>query len=260
MLGAGVVLCVPAAVLLFLFTSTAADAGSLRSALRCETDTQAAASSCLSLFTGQIRATTEHYKALTELTIALDGSTVHVGYDCWDSVPGACSEMTFAPGTHVVTEWWKGQVVMLGSPGSQPAVLTDQNPEFVLDNRAAILMFAIPGVALVLWGLLLLQAPATADELGRKVSADWRSPQPVSRLLVWRVAWGSWSWAVMFAWFMLYLAGLIYVVRTSQYASAALIWSGCGVVAFVGYGVASSIYLTIRIQRHQLVPVPSIRR
>ena len=249
-LGSGAVLCIPAGVVLFMFGSAVTDASALQSARVCETGSRSTASSCLSLYEGQITATREHYRALTELTIDLDGSAVHVGYDCWDSIPGACSGITFRPGSHLVTEWWRGQIVMLGPAGSPPAVITDQNPGYLLHSRASYLEFAIPGISLVLYGLLLLQAPAGVDDL---MNTAWaRSPNPtrqLSRLLVWRVAWANWSWAGIFAWLFLYALGFIYIVETSQYAVAPLIWLCCGVIAFGVSGIAASLYLTYRIRR-----------
>jgi len=249
-LGSGAVLCVPAGVVLFMFGGAASDASALQSARVCETGSRSTASSCLSLYEGQITATREHYRALTELTINLDGSAVRVGYDCWDSIPGACSGISFQPGFHLVTEWWRGQIVMLGLRGSLPAVLTDQNPAYLLHSRAGYLEFAIPGISLVLWGLLILQAPARIDELMNTALA--RSPNPtrqLSRLRIWRVAWGNSSWAGIAAWLFLYAVGFIYVVKTSQYAGAALIWLCCGVIAFGLSGIAASLYLTNRIRR-----------
>jgi hypothetical protein len=258
-LGSGAVLCVPAAVVLYLFISAASDAGALQSARACSTGSRAPTSSCLSLFAGRITARTEHYRAPTELTIETDGSTIHVGYDCADSIPGACTDLTFQPGTHAVTEWWRGQIVMLGPPGSMPAVLTDQNPGYLLHSRAGYLAFAIPGISLVLFGLLLWQAPADAGELVTKAIAWSRNPTPLGRLLIWRVAWGSWIWTGGFVWFLLYVAGLVYIVKSAQYAAAALIWLCCGVLAFAASGIAASIYLTYRIRRAESLPSPGFQ-
>lgn len=254
-LGSGAVLCIPAGVVLFMFGSAASDASALQSARVCETGSRSPASSCLSLFEGQITAIADQYRAPTELTIDLDGSAVRVGYDCWDSIPGACSGITFQPGSHLVTEWWRGQIVMLGRRGSLPAVLTDQNPGYLLHSRAGYLEWAIPGISLVLYGLLVLQAPAGVDELLSPALA--RSPNPtrqLSRLLIWRVAWGNWSWPGIVAWLFLYTVGFIYIVKTSQYAVAALIWLCCGVIAFGVTGIAASLYLTNRIRRAKLLP------
>jgi hypothetical protein len=249
-LGSGAVLCIPAGVVLFMFGRAASDASVLQSARLCETSSRSTASSCLSLYEGQITATTEHYRAPTELTIDLDGSAVHVGYDCRDSIPGACSGITFRPGSHLVTEWWRGQIVMLGLRGSRPAVLTDENPGYLLRSRAGNLEFAIPGISLVLFGLLVLQAPAGVDELMNTALARSSNPtRQLSRLLIWRVAWGNWSWLGIVAWLFLYAVGFIYIVETSQYAVAALIWLCCGVIAFGVSGIAASLYLTNRIRR-----------
>jgi hypothetical protein len=249
-LGSGAVLCIPAGVVLFMFGSAASDASALQSARVCETGSRSTASSCLSLYEGQITATREHYRALTELTIDLDGSAVHVGYDCWDSIPGACAGITFRPGSHLVTEWWRGQIVMLGLAGSPPAVLTDQNPGYLLHSRAGYLAFAIPGISLVLFGLLVLQAPASVEELMNTALARSPNPTPqLSRVLIWRVAWGNWSWPGIVVWLFLYVVGLIFIVKTSQYADAPLIWLCCGVIAFGVTGIAASLYLTSRIRR-----------
>jgi hypothetical protein len=253
------VLCLPAAVVLYLFISAASDVGALRSALACGTGSRAPTSSCLSLFAGRITARTEHYRAPTELTIETDGSTIHVGYDCLDSIPGACTDLTFQPGTHVLTEWWRGQIVMLGPPGSVPAVLTDQNPGYLLHGRAGYLTFAIPGISFVLFGLLLWQAPADAGRLLNAAMARRSNPTPLGRLLIWRVAWGNWSWPGGFAWLLLYVAGLVYIVRSAQYRAAALIWLCCGVLAFAVSGIAASLYLTHRIRRAEALPSPGFQ-
>jgi len=51
------------------------------------------------------------------------------------------------------------------------------------------------------------------------------------------------------AWPFLYVVGFIYIVETSQYAVAALIWLCCGVIAFGVSGIAAALYLTSRIRR-----------
>ena len=254
-LGSGAVLCIPAAIVLYMFNSVASDASTLQSARMCETGSRAASSSCLSLFEGQITATTKYYKSPTELTIDLDGSAVHVGYDCWDSIPGACSDITFQPGTQLVMEWWRGQIVMLGPRGSPPEVLTDQNPGYLLHSRATYLAFAIPGISLVLWGLLLLQAPAGVDELMSTALGRSRNPnRQLGRLLIWRVAWGNWGWTVFLAWLPLYAFAFIYIFKTSQYAAAQLVWLSCGAIALAASGIGASLYLTNRIRRAAMLP------
>jgi hypothetical protein len=258
-LGSGAVLCLPAAVVLYLFFSAASDAGALQSARACSTGSRATTSYCLSLFAGRITGRTEHYRAPTELTIETDGSTTHVGYDCVDSIPGACTDLTFQPGTHVVTEWWRGRIVMLGPPGSVPAVLTDQNPGYLLHSRAGYLAFGIPGISLVLFGLLLWQAPADAGELVNAAMARSRNSTRLGRLLVWRAAWGSWSWPGIFAWFLLYVAGIVYMVMSAHYGAAPVIWLSCGVIAFAVSGIAASIYLTYRIRRAESLPSPGFQ-
>jgi hypothetical protein len=145
---------------------------------------------------------------------------------------------------------------MLGPPGSVPAVLTDQNPGYLLHSRAGYLTFAIPGISLLLFGLLLWQAPADAGELVNKAMAWSHKPTPLGRLLIWRVAWGSWSWPGGFVWVLLYVSGLVYMVRSTQYGAAALIWLCCGVLAFAVSGIAASLYLAYRIRRAESLPSP----
>ena len=245
LLGAGAVLCIPAAVLLFLFASAAADASALQMARPCATGTEDPGSSCLSRYSGRITSVTEHYRAPTELGIALQGSTVDVGYDCFDSAPTACDGIKFIPGTELVLEFWRGRVVMVGASGAQPAVLTDENPNYELHSRSANLEFAVFGVSLVLIGLLLWQSPATIRVLIATSLAQPAEPrQPISHRLIWRVAWGNWSWPGLFAWALLYVVGVIYLVRTSNYVDGLLVWLLSGLIAFGGAGIGASLYLT----------------
>ena len=207
LLATGALLCIPGAVVFFIFASTEADANAIKNAPICATAARAVSSSCLSLLNGRI--TSEHSggKSLRRVTIALEDVTVDVGYGCFESPPDACA-FPIQASSDVVTGWWRGQLVTIGAPGSRPAVVTDLNPEDGLRNMTFYLVAVIPGASLILAGLLLWQAPTTEDGLYREALARWPDPpRPVERHRVWRVAWGYDSYLAYPFWAAAYALG-----------------------------------------------------
>jgi hypothetical protein len=193
----GAILGIPGVLALAVFVTTANSAAALQSAPTCASPTQDAGSNCLSIIPGQIRNVETH----SRLTIAFENTSVTVSYDCGASPRGTCGFGGLA-GVPIETGWWRGKVVLVGSPANgPPAALTDDNPYHQLMYQMFLLFAVIPGVALVLAGVLTAQAPMTLNEFFKDVLA--RSPVPpreVDRAMARRVAWGYVSNYTWFVW------------------------------------------------------------
>lgn len=231
MLIAGAGLCVPAAFLLVIFFTAAFDVQSLQSAPACEVPTQGSGSQCLSALGGVITSATPGGKSLNRVTIDVIGSSVDVGYACFLSQSNACSGIGFKAGSHLVTGWWRGRVVLLGRPESAPSVITDANPSWELRQRATWLAFVVPAVSLVVAALVMWQAPAISGAERR-------------RWLLWRAAWGSgtWTFFALVTWQVLFVAALVYMFKTSDYMLGAALLAATGIVSFLGSGVVTAMY------------------
>lgn len=224
LLALGAVLCVPGAVVAALFVGTLSDANDLRSASICSTGTFDPASTCLSLFNGTATAWTPHSRSLDRVTIVLPNTTEEVGYSCDFSPARACGGISFKPGAALVTGWWKGQLVSIGPAESRPAVVTDQSPEYQLHLRGILLVLAIPGISLVLAGLLLWQAPSTVDAVVKTVLARYTNPpRRVDLRLLWRVTLAYSTYGGYIVWPFLYIFGSVALLNSGAYRLAPLI-------------------------------------
>lgn len=222
---AAAVLCVPAVAVIVIFAVTASDSGALRSARPCAEPTRDAAASCLSTFDGVITSVTPGGRALDRAGIRVDGTSVDVRYACFVSPPDACKSIDFRPGAPVTVEWWRGQVVAIGGPESRPAVVTDGDPGYQLRARAGWLLFALPGLSLMVASVLAWQAPAEQSTYGSS-RATHRHALRVA------LGWGRWSAFAFLAWAPLYVACYIYMTKTSQYTLGLVLFGCTGLLAF----------------------------
>ena len=197
----GAVLCIPGAIVAAIFVSGVAEVNTLEAAPGCVAPTRDPSSTCLSVFRATITAVTPHHKTLDHVTIAIGDSSFDLGYACNESPREACDSFTIQPGTPVVTGWWKGQLVAFGPAEGQPTVVTELNPYDGLRFRAFLLFLVIPGISVVVAGLLVWQAPMYVGDLIKTAIAKWPDPpRPVDRPLIWRVAWGNWTWGAWLGW------------------------------------------------------------
>lgn len=211
---AGAILSVPGAIAIAVFVITEAAASALQSAPVCAQPTRDAGSTCLSVFRGQVRNAGPH----SQLTIALEDTSVNVSYDCGASPQGACGFGAY-PGASIETGWWAGKVVLIGSPANGlPAALTGDNPYDQLMYRMLLLFAVIPGVALVAAGVLTAQSPVTLTELINDALA--RSPDPpreVDHAVARRVAWGYSTNLTWFVWGACYFVACFGMLATQQW-------------------------------------------
>jgi hypothetical protein len=230
-----------------VFVNGIRDVNALRAAPICSTPTRDSNSSCLSLFDGtvleRIPATS---KGTPQVRLAVGTSVVTVAYDCSDSPRDACAGVSFAAGSHLVTGWWKGQLVALGRPDSRPPVLADPNPAWHLLYQTLLLGFAIPGVSLVVAGLLVLQAPTSVRDLITTALAQHPDPpRQIERWLVWRVAWGYLTWPAYVVWTFLYFGSLFFVlIPASQNGQAATYLISTFAASFLLLALAAPPYLS----------------
>jgi hypothetical protein len=239
------VLCVPAVAVIVLFASTATDSAALRSARPCAEPTRDRAASCLSIFDGVITSVTRGGKALDRAGIKVDGTSIDVGYACFVSPPESCRSIDFRPGAPVTTEWWRGQVVAIGGPESRPTVVTDGDPGYQLRTQAGWLLFAVPGLSLMVVWILAWQAPAEQST---------RGSSRATHLQALRVAlgWGRWSAIAFLAWVNLYTACVIYMAVTSQYTLGLLLLGCTGLISF---GCAAAVAF-VRTENRLRAPDP----
>jgi hypothetical protein len=212
LVGLGAVACIPGGIAVIVFAQGVAVLDAFQAARPCEIPTLNDQASCLSLFNGTITEHSSAGKNNSRLKVAVGHATTTVTY----TTPNRAS---FDPGSEVITEWWKGQLVLLGPPGAPPTTITDQNPLQHLETFSFVLGLVIPGVSLLAAGLLMLQAPMSADELIKTTLARWPDPpRPVDRVIAWRVAWGGYGALVaLFVWMTLYVfPGMIFVLATNQ--------------------------------------------
>jgi hypothetical protein len=247
LLVAGAILCVPGAIAAAVFVGGVADVTALRAAPICSTPTRDSSSSCLSLFDGTVlERIPGTRKGAPQVRLAVGDSVVTVAYDCSDSPRGACAGVSFAAGSHVVTGWWKGQLVALGLPDSRPSVLTDPNPAWHLLYQTLLLGLAIPGVSLVVAGLLVLQAPTSVGDLIKTALAQQPDPpRRIERWLVWRVAWGYLTWPAYVLWTFLYFGSLFFLLfPASQNGQAATYLISTFAAPFLLLALAAPAYLS----------------
>lgn len=247
LMGVGLLLCIPAALVIIAFLAGVADADAVDAAPICATPTQDGSSNCLSEFDGTITAVTPGSKSLDHFTLAVGGASYDLGYDCAESRARACEAVSFKPGTHVVAGWWRGQLVAFGAEETRPTIVTELHPLDNLRPRSALLDFVVvPAVSFLLGGLLLLQAPSTVDELVAGALARWPDPpRLVDRRQIWRVALAYWAPYGYPAWFVLnLLVTLVVLVGFTHYRLALLILLATFVVSFGAAAAAAGWYLT----------------
>lgn len=261
----GLALCIPAAIVFIVFGTAALEVNAFRAALPCPVGTQNPASSCLSSFEGTVTEQIPQYRAPEKLTISVGQATVHVGWSCLDLPNNVCNTTTFPPGTHVTTQWWKGRVVALGLSGSQPSVITDQNPEYAASTRAPFLILAVLALVPILLAGLLRQAPLSVNKLiDSFFTLGPEQPAPVSRSTIFRVALGAWGWSGFLIWFLLYfLYFFFFLARSSRYTlDAPLAWLGAAVIGFAIAGTIAYLYLArlVHTSKREAVVVQRVKR
>jgi hypothetical protein len=231
----GAILCIPGVLALAVFVTTANTAADLQSAPSCASPTRDAGSNCLSTIRGQIRNVGTH----GQLTIAFEDTSVSVSYDCGASPSGACGFGGY-PGAPIETGWWRGKMVLVGAPANGlPAALTDDNPYHQLMYWMFVLFAVIPGVALVLAGVLTAQAPRTLNEFVKDVLA--RSPDPpreVDQAMTRRVAWGYSSNYTWFVWGACYFFACFGMLLSIQ-------WRWAVPALFISFVVSYGVTLVV---------------
>ena len=262
----GVVLCIPGVIVAGLFAADVAEVSALRSASTCNTPTRDSASTCVSFVNGIATTWEFHAKSLDRVTIAFGDTTADVGYACELSPAGACDGISYREGTPMATAWWKGQIVAIGPAESRPAVLTDESPEYRVRQIVFFLIFAIPGIALVIAGLLVLQAPMSVRDLIQTSLARWpQPPRPVDRATAWRVALGYWTWGAFIAWFASYFFCSLFLMIADRYELAPWLFVTTLVLSFaitalialplLAHLVRTSARRTVTVRHTKEVPV-----
>ena len=200
LLAIGAALCIPAAIVVIVFTNEVSDLDALQTVRPCEVPSRDGQSSCLSILVGRITEVTRgSSKSLPGMTIVFKDNTS-------DSVLFERSPASFKAGDDVVTGWWKGRLVLLGPPVGPPTITTDQHPKYRLGVEGYLFGFTvIPAVSFLLAGLLVLQAPMKVDALVGQAIARWPDPpRPVDRVLAWRVALAYLTYGAFIVWIFLY--------------------------------------------------------
>jgi hypothetical protein len=251
----GAVLCIPGAVGVIVFAQGVAVLDTFQAAGPCATPSRDRQATCLSLFDGTVTELSPAGRGGSRVTVAVGDANVTV----------RTSGATFDPGSSVVTEWWKGQLVLLGPPGAPPTTITDQNPLQHLETFGLVLGLVIPGVSLLLAGVLVFQAPMSIDELITTTIARWPDPpRPVDRLVAWRVACGSeaiglaflgWVVLYVFPWQILELA-----INQPRYAPLFLVVTF--VVSFGATAVlaAGNLFNLVRTSERRTIVVQKLQR
>lgn len=196
----GGVCCIPAAIIVLMFARGMVDLDAFQAAPKCATPTRDSQANCLSVFNGKIKTESSAGRGTRRATVAIADSALQV-----EVLYSNASSLS--PGSDVVTEWWRGQLVLLGPAGAPPTIPTHESPVYhgaIFGFYLALLALA---VSLLAAGLLLLQAPMSVDELIKASVAKWPDPpRPVERGVAWRVGLGSnVTMAAFFAWLPLYV-------------------------------------------------------
>jgi hypothetical protein len=252
----GAVLCIPGAIGVIVFAQGSELVSALDAARPCATPSRDANADCLSFLNGRITDVAPAGKSKDIATIALEEATVTAVYT---------STTSLRQGSSVVTEWWRGHLVALGPLGTSPSVITDQSPVWDLETLSVVLALVIPGVWALVAGLLVLQAPMTADELITSSLARWPDPpRPVEPVVAWRTAWGgSGIWAALFAWLFLdVFVGMVLVSVTNQPRYAPLILVATFVLSFglTEWFAAGYLSEVVRTSDKRTVVVQQLKR
>jgi hypothetical protein len=221
LLAIGAALCIPAAIVVIVFTHEVADLDAIQVARPCEVPNRDGQSACVSIFVGRITEVTRgSSKSLPSMTIVFKDTSARVGFER--------SPASFQAGQDVVSGWWKGRLVLLGPPEAPPTITTDQHPKYRLGVEGYLLgITVIPAVSFLLAGLLVLQAPMKVEDLVGEAIAQWPDPpRSVDRVLAWRVALAYLTYGAFIVWIFLYeLVGLLVLSYISQerYAPALMV-------------------------------------
>lgn len=257
LIGAG--LCIPAAIVVIVFTHEVADLDAIQVARPCEVPNRDAQADCLSILTGRITEVTRgSSKNLPGMTIVFKDNTSA-------SVLFERSPASFQAGQDVATGWWKGRLVLIGPPEGPPTVTTDQHPKYRLGIEGYLLgITVIPAVSFLLAGLLVLQAPMKVEELVGQAIARWPDPpRPVDRVLAWRVALAYLTYGAFIVWIFLYeLIGLFALSYFNQESYAPALMAATFVFSFaIGAVFASgSFSYLLRTSARRSVVIRKLER
>lgn len=207
----GVASCIPAAFAVITFANATAELDAFQAAPRCATPTQDSHANCLSLFNGKITLESSAGRGTRRATVAIADSALEVDV----RYP---SQSSLQQGSDVVTEWWRGQLVLLGPAGASPTIRTQENPADHLQSGGFFLVVVALAVSFLLAGALMLQAPMSVDGLIKASVANWPDPpRPLPRALVWRVGLGSGVTMVAFvAWLPLFVFPEVILALNNQ--------------------------------------------
>jgi hypothetical protein len=196
----GGICCLPAVFVVIGFTSAVADLDAFQTAPKCATPTQDSRANCVSFFNGKITAQSSVGKSTRRATVAIADSALEVEV----LYPGGSS---LGQGSNVITEWWRGKLVLVGPAGATPTISTQESPQVRVQSLGFFLVVVGLAVALLLAGLLILQAPMNNNELIKASLAKWPDPpRPVDGAVAWRVGLGSnFMIAAPFVWLTLYV-------------------------------------------------------
>ncbi len=185
LLVAGGACCIPAAFFVIDFANAMADLDAFQAASTCATPTQDFHANCVSFFNGTITAQSSYGRFPTSVaTVAIADSPVEVGI----RFSGGQSWQ----GSSVMTEWWKGRLVLFGPTGATPSITTQDSPQFHVLYFGFTLVVVAFAVSLLMAGLLIVQAPMSYDALIKASIAKWPDPpRPVDSAVAWRVGLGS---------------------------------------------------------------------
>jgi hypothetical protein len=255
--GIGAALCVPAAIVIILFTNEVANLDALETVRPCAVPNRDGQANCLSILTGRITEVTPGgSKALPGMTIVFKDTSATVLFER--------SPASFHAGEDVTTGWWKGRLVLLGPPEGAPTIITDQHPEY----RLGVLGYGlgigvIPAASLLLAALLVLQAPMKVDELVNTTIARWPNPpRPVDRVLAWRVALAYLIYGAYIVWMVLDIVGELVLlgIKQERYSPWVLVAT---LVVSCGFGAAfASAYFShvIRTSARRTVVIRKLKR
>ena len=254
---------IPGAIVAAFFAKTVLDGDALQSAPFCASPTPVAASSCVSVLQAEIvDHTPGGSKSLPRVTVSVDGSTTSVAYDCFATRDYVCAPNPFPAGSQATTGWWRGRLVYLGRPDTQPQVPTDQNPEENLPFQAFLLLVGIPGITLLLAALLVFLAPMNVNELIQVALRKWpEPPRPVDPRTVVAVAVAYQIWTAVVVWVILYIGGLIALSADNMWRQAPIVLLAAFLIAFGGAAVVASLRLwwLIHGSVRQTITVTEIR-
>jgi hypothetical protein len=255
LLASGAALCIPAAIAVVVFVQGLAVLDAFDAARPCATPSRAAEADCLSLINGRLTDLVSAGRSNRDATVDFGDATVTVRI----STPTSLRQ-----GSDVVTEWWRGNLILLGPQGTSPTIITDLSPVQHLETYSFVLALMIPAISALTAGLLVLQAPMNADKLINESIARWPDPpRAVDRIVAWRVAWGGPAVGVaFFIWVFLYVfPGMIVILGTEQPRYAPWLLIATLVVSFGLPAVFAATWLSqlIRTSTRRTITVEKIK-